>query len=98
MDTFSAIVVVGLVVVIGAFLLIGKLSTGRKVQDITDKGDRRAWGDMAAIEERDVGQMVDSQNAYRRRRGAPERTEEEVRRGVGEEQLERLREAEERER
>lgn len=92
MDTFSAIVLVGLVLVIGTFLLIGKLSTRRKLQDITDRRDRPKWGAMAEIEERDVGHMVDGQNAYRRRRGAPERTEEEVRRSVGEEQLKRLEE------
>ena len=92
MDTFSLIVLVGIVFVCGSFLLIAKLSTRRSVQDITDKRDRKAWGTMAAIEERDVGQMVESQNTYRRRRGAPERTEEEVRRRVGEEQLRRLEE------
>jgi hypothetical protein len=96
MDTFSAIVVIGLVVVIGSFLLIGKLSTRRTIQDITDRGDREALGEMSRIEEGEVGQMVDSQNAYRRRRGAPERTEEEVRRKVGEEQLARLDEEDER--
>lgn len=90
MDTFTAIVVIGLVVVIGTFLLLGRFS-GRRVQDITDKGQNAKLGAMAAIEDRDVGQMVEGQNAYRRRRGAPERTEEEVRRAVGEEQRERLR-------
>ncbi|MDQ4125325.1 MAG: hypothetical protein M3134_06980 [Actinomycetota bacterium] len=52
---------------------------------------------MAAIEEHDVRQMVESQNEYRRRRGAPEQTEAEVRRRDGEEQIERLEEAERRE-
>ncbi|HEV2811871.1 MAG TPA: hypothetical protein VGW10_01360 [Solirubrobacteraceae bacterium] len=94
MDTFSAIVLVGIVVVVGTFLLLGKLSTRRSVQDITDKGDRERWGEQAAIEERDVGQMVESQNEYRRRRGAPEQTEAEVRRRVGEEEIARLDQAE----
>ena len=76
------------------FVVIGKLSYRRRVQDIAGKGDQRAWGEIARIEEREVGEMVEGQNAYRRRRGAPEVSEEQVRHRVGEEQLDRLRDAE----
>jgi hypothetical protein len=47
-------------------------------------------GARAAIEDRDIGEMVDGQNDYRRRRGKRAVTESEVRRRVGSEQLGRL--------
>lgn len=44
----------------------------------------------ARIEEREVGEMVEGQNAYRHRRGRPAVTESQVRLRIGSEQLPRL--------
>ena len=93
MDTFTVIVVVGIAVVFGTFLLLGRLADRRTVADITDKGRNRALGAQAEIEDRDLPQMVDAANEYRRRHGRRETSLEEVRSKVGEEQRARLDEA-----
>jgi hypothetical protein len=66
----------------------------RRVRDITHHGDHEALAARARIEERDIPEMVDAQNEYRRRHGRPETTEAEVRRRVGREELDRLDRAE----
>ena len=92
-DTFSAIVVVGIAVVFVTFLVLGRLADNRKVADITDKRRNRALGAQAEVEDQDLPQMVDAANEYRRRQGRPETTVEEVRTQVGEEQAALLDEA-----
>jgi hypothetical protein len=79
------------VIVVGALalLLVGKLSK-KRAMDIAEKGDRKALGEMVAIENRDIGQMVEGNNEYRRRRGEEELTEEGVRSAVGQQELDRL--------
>lgn len=91
MDLFAAIVFIGIAAMIGAFLLLGRM--GHRTSDITDKKDRERWGTQAVIEERDVGQMIDGQNAYRRRHGEPVLTEEQVRGEVARQERGRLDEA-----
>ena len=92
-DAFSAIVVIGIVVVFGAFVLIGSLADRRRVADITDKKRNRALGAQAEIEDADLPQMVDAANDLRRRQGHREVSLEEVRSRVGEEQIAKLDEA-----
>ena len=89
MDAFM-LVWTGLIVVgVLGFLLIAKLSK-KRAMDIAEKGDRKALGEMVAIENRDIGQMVEGNNEYRRRRGAQEQTEEGVHSAIGQQELDRL--------
>ena len=59
--------------------------------DLVDWKPTRSYEDEAALEEQDVQQMIDAQNELRRRRGAPEITEKELRQKVKEDELNRLR-------
>jgi hypothetical protein len=68
---------------------IGRFSA-RRPTDITNEDVNRKMGALAAIEDRDIGEMVEGQNDYRRRRGEPEVTEADVRKRVGSEELGRL--------
>jgi hypothetical protein len=78
---------------LGAFLLtllaLGALSR-RRVRDITHKGEQEAWAARIRIEERDVPEMVEAQNRYRRRHDRPELSERELREQIGRQELERL--------
>jgi hypothetical protein len=89
MDAFmlvwTGLIVLGVVV----FLVLAKLSK-KRAMDIAEKGDRKALGEMVAIENRDIGQMVEGNNEYRRRRGEDELTEEGVRSAIGRQELGRL--------
>ena len=87
MLVWTGIIAVGVV----AFLVLARLNKSRAM-DIADKGNRKALGEMVAIENRDIDQMVESNNEYRRRRGEEELTEEGVRAAVGQQELGRLRE------
>jgi hypothetical protein len=89
MDLFGLIVFGSLVAVLLALLALGRFSA-RRSTDITNKDVNETLGARAAIEDRDIGEMVDGQNVYRQRRGRPAVTEEQVRRRVGSEQLGRL--------
>jgi hypothetical protein len=48
--------------------------------DLVDWRPTRSYEDEAELELEDVRQMIDAQNAYRRKRGAPELTEEDAQR------------------
>jgi hypothetical protein len=89
MDAFSIIVFGGLLVIFLAFLALGRWNP-RRTRDITDKHQQQALGEMARIEERDIPEMIDAQNAYRRRHGKPETSGAEVRARVGAEELDKL--------
>ena len=75
-----------------ALLLIGRFSR-RSANDITTRGEHETLGELNRLEELEVGEMVEGQNVYRRRRGQRELTETEVRSKVGAEELARLDEA-----
>jgi hypothetical protein len=92
MDTFSLIWSVLIVGGVVALLLIGRFSR-RRTTDIGTRGERETLGELNRLEEHDVGEMVEGQNVYRRRRGQRERTESEVRSKIGAEELARLDEA-----
>ncbi len=89
MDAFmlvwTGVIVVGVI----TLLVLARVSK-RRAMDIAEKGDRKALGEMVAIENRDIGQMVEGNNAYRRRRGEEELTEEGVQSAVGRQELGRL--------
>ena len=89
MDAFmliwTALIVGGVLV----FLVLAKISK-RRAMDIADKGNRKALGEMVAIENRDIGQMVEGNNEYRRRRGERDLTEADVENAVERQELGRL--------
>jgi hypothetical protein len=89
MDLFALLVFGGIAVLLLVLLALGSFSR-RRVRDITHHGDHEALAARLRIEQRDIPEMVDAQNEYRRRHGRPEMTEEEIRRRVGREELGRL--------
>jgi hypothetical protein len=78
METFTLIVFGGL-----ALALLGLLALGawnpRSIGELTDRSDERRLADQAMIEEHDVDEMVDAQNANRSRRGKDPLTEADFR-------------------
>jgi hypothetical protein len=89
MDAFALIVFGGLAAVLAVLLALGALSR-RRVRDITHKGEHEALAARMRIEQRDIPEMVDAQNEYRRRNDRPEVTERELRERVGAQELRRL--------
>jgi hypothetical protein len=79
-----------LAVIIGILVLIGHFYEGSSA-DLVDWQPTRSPEVEAQNEIDDVQQMLDAQNEMRRRRGAPEVDERELRAEVEEEELERLR-------
>jgi hypothetical protein len=73
MDAFALIVLGAIVLIVLAFLAIGFWHPARAME-ITDGDRQRRWATQAEIEEHDIGEMVDSQNDYRRARGEREIT------------------------
>jgi hypothetical protein len=84
-DVFALIVLGGVAVTVLALLALGTWSP-RRTSEITDKDRHRSWVTQAEIEERDVPQMIEGQNAYRRSRGDTELTEGQIRRRAAAEQ------------
>jgi len=79
-----------LVFLVGVLLLVGHFYPGSGA-DLVDWKPTRSYEDEARLEEEDVQQMIEAQNEMRRRRGAPEMTERELRQQVKEDELNRLR-------
>ena len=75
---------------VGVLLLIGHFYPGSGA-DIVDWKPTRSYEDEAQLEAQDVQQMIEAQNEMRRRRGAPEMTEADLRKKVAEDELNRLR-------
>ena len=55
--------------------------------DLVDWKPTRSYEDEAILEMEDVQQMIEAQNVYRRKRGAPELTEEDAHRMAREDEL-----------
>ena len=77
MDPFTAIIMGGLAVFVVALLLIGRYYPGSGA-DVLDWKPTRSPEVETANELDDVSQMLAAQNEIRRRRGLPERTEDDV--------------------
>jgi hypothetical protein len=90
MDAFPLYVFGGIAVIVGFLVLLAKLYPGSGA-DLLDWGPSRSYEDEVELENQDIEQMIEAQNAYRRRRGETEVSEEEVREGVVREELRRLR-------
>jgi hypothetical protein len=82
---------IGIVVVlVGVLLLVGHFYPGSSA-DLVDWKPTRSPEVEAQNEIDDVQQMLDAQNEMRRRRGAPELNEQQLREEVEAEELDRLR-------
>jgi hypothetical protein len=88
-DAFPLIVLGGIGIVVLILVLIGRFYPGTGA-DILDWRPTRSYETEMELELQDVEQMIEAQNRYRRRRGEPEITEDEVREGVFRDQIERL--------
>jgi hypothetical protein len=75
---------------IGVLLLVGHFYPGSGA-DLVDWKPTRSPEVEAELEVDDIQQMIEAQNEMRRRRGAPELTERELRQKVAEDELNRLR-------
>jgi hypothetical protein len=81
LDPFTIIVVGGLGAFIGALLLLGWLYPGSGA-DVLDWKPTRSAELEVQNDIDDVQQMIDAQNAIRRRRGLPDRSEQDVEESV----------------
>lgn len=79
-----------LLFLIGVLLVIGRLYPGSSA-DLVDWQPTRSLEVEVQNEIDDIRQMVEAQNEMRRRRGAPEMTERELREKVDEDERDRLR-------
>ena len=75
---------------IGVILLVGHFYPGSGA-DLVDWKPTRSYETEVELEQDDIQQMLEAQNEMRRRRGAPELTEDELNRKVAEDQANRLR-------
>ncbi len=75
---------------VGVLVLVGHFYPGSGA-DLVDWKPTRSYEDEARLEEEDIEQMIAAQNEMRRRRGAPEMTEQDLRNKVAEDELNRLR-------
>jgi len=88
-DAFPLIVLGGIAVTVGLLVLLAKLYPGSGA-DLLDWGPTRSYEHEVELEMQDVEQMIEAQNAYRRKRGEREVTEDEVREGVVRDEIRRL--------
>ena len=89
MDPFPLIVIGGIAVVVGLLVLLARLYPGTGA-DLLDWGPARSIEHEVELEMQDVDQMIEAQNAYRRKRGERELTEDEIRENVAREEVRRL--------
>lgn len=87
LDVFTLIVAGGLGLLIAVFLLIGFFYPGSGAE-VLDWKPTRSPELEAENELDDVSQMIAAQNEMRRRRGAPERTEDQVKADVEQDKAE----------
>ena len=92
MDSFPILVVGGLLVFVGLLVLLARLYPGTGA-DLLDWGSTRSYEHEIELEMQDVEQMIEAQNAYRRKRGEPEITEEEFREDVVRDEVRRMSES-----
>jgi hypothetical protein len=92
-DTFPIIVVGGLLIFVGFLVLLARLYPGSGA-DLLDWGPSRSYEHEIELEMQDVEQMLEAQNAYRRKRGEPEITEDEFRQDVVRDEIDRLSDSE----
>ncbi len=89
MDAFPLIVLGGIGLAVGLLVLLANLYPGSGA-DLLDWGPSRTYEHEIELEMQDIDQMIEAQNAYRRKRGEREVTEDEVRETVVREEIRRL--------
>lgn len=82
MDSFTFIIVCGIVVMIIWVVLVGKFAPGNGLDQIGWKSAREVTESREALEAEDLEQMLEAHNARRRARGQSEVTLEQVEMGV----------------
>ena len=85
MDEFALFVLFAFVVAIGILLALGKWYPGSGAEQV-DWRPTRSPEVEAELELDDVDQMLEAQNARRRASGRPERTEDDIRAQVAEDE------------
>jgi hypothetical protein len=88
-DPFPLIVIGGIAVAVGLLVLLARLYPGTGA-DLLDWGPTRSYEHEIELEMQDIDQMIEAQNAYRRKRGERELTEDEIRDGVARDEIERF--------
>ena len=86
---FPLIVLGGIAVAVGLLVLLARLYPGTGA-DLLDWGPARSYEVEVELEMQDVEQMIEAQNAYRRKRGEREITEDEFREGVARDEVRRF--------
>jgi hypothetical protein len=81
MDAFPLIVLGGVGIVVLALVLVARFYPGSGA-DLLDWQPSRSYEVELELEEQDVQQMIDAQNKLRRKRGAPDISESDVRDSV----------------
>jgi hypothetical protein len=71
-DPFAVVLVVGFVVLVGGFLLLGKFYPGSGLEQVGLKSAREITETREALEAEDLDQMLSAHNARRRARGEAE--------------------------
>jgi hypothetical protein len=84
-DEFAVFVLFGFLVAFGVFLALGRWYPGSGAEQV-DWRPTRSPEVEAELELDDVDQMLEAQNARRRASGRPERTEEDIRAQVAEDE------------
>lgn len=92
MDSFPLIFIGGLLIFVGLLVLLARLYPGTGA-DLLDWGSTRSYEHEVELEMQDVEQMIEAQNAYRRKRGEAEITEEEFREDIVRDEVRRLSES-----
>jgi hypothetical protein len=88
-DAFPLIVLGGIGLAVGLLVLLANLYPGSGA-DLLDWGPSRTYEHEIELEMQDIDQMIEAQNAYRRKRGEREVTEDEVRETVVRDEIRRL--------
>jgi hypothetical protein len=87
-DAFPLIVLGGIGIVVGVLVLIARFYPGSGA-DLLDWQPTRSYETELELEEQDIEQMIEAQNRYRRKRGEPEITEDEIRQNVARDEARR---------
>lgn len=91
MDPFAVVLLVGFVVLVGCFLLLGKFYPGSGLEQVGLKSAREITETREALEAEDLDQMLVAHNARRRARGEAEVSAGEIERRVMRETTEQRR-------
>jgi hypothetical protein len=90
-DPFAIVILVGLACLVLWVWLLGRSNQGRGLEQMGLRSARQITEDREALEAEDLAQMLEAQNARRRRRGEADLTAADVERRVAQDVAEQLR-------